>query len=93
MTEKLNASTPPLDKISDKTSDEIPELDDTFFLRADVYQGEKLIKKGRPKQTTHKKSTTIRFDPMVLEYFKSQGAGWQTKINAVLKDYIKSNPI
>lgn len=85
MTEKLNALTPALD--------DIPELNDDFFERADLYQGSKLIRQGRPKQAIHKQPTTIRLDPAILDYFKSQGKGWQTKINAVLNDYIKSNPI
>lgn len=28
--------------------DELPELDDAFFERADLYEGTKLIRRGRP---------------------------------------------
>lgn len=34
-----------------------------------------------------KRSTTIRLDADVLDWFKSMGAGYQTKINAVLRAY------
>ena len=34
-----------------------------------------------------KKTTTIRLDSDVLEWFQSMGKGYQTKINAVLKAY------
>lgn len=34
-----------------------------------------------------KKTTTIRLDADVLEWFKSMGKGYQTKINAVLRAY------
>ena len=34
-----------------------------------------------------KQSTTIRMDADVLEWFKSMGKGYQTKINAVLRAY------
>ena len=34
-----------------------------------------------------KKTTTIRIDTDVLEWFQSMGKGYQTKINAVLKAY------
>ncbi len=34
-----------------------------------------------------KKSTTIRLDADVLEWFQSMGKGYQTKINAVLRAY------
>lgn len=31
--------------------------------------------------------TGIRLDADVLDWFKSQGKGWQTRINAVLRSY------
>lgn len=33
---------------------------------------------------------TMRYDQDVLEWFRAQGAGYQTKINAVLKSYINA---
>jgi uncharacterized protein (DUF4415 family) len=33
---------------------------------------------------------TMRYDPEVLEWFRAQGAGYQTKINAVLRSYIEA---
>ncbi|WP_395947514.1 BrnA antitoxin family protein [Caedibacter taeniospiralis] len=36
----------------------------------------------------HKKtSVTIRLDSDVIDYFKSMGNGYQTKINSVLREY------
>ncbi|NTW35731.1 MAG: BrnA antitoxin family protein [Syntrophobacteraceae bacterium] len=40
----------------------------------------------KPRKT----STTIRLDVEVLEAFKAMGRGWQTRMNNVLKDYVKS---
>jgi len=37
-----------------------------------------------------KKSLTIRLDSDVLDWFKAQGKGYQTMINAVLKSYVNS---
>ena len=34
-----------------------------------------------------KKMISLRVDPDVLEFFKSQGKGYQTRINAVLRAY------
>lgn len=48
----------------------------------------KARKPGRPVGTTKadaKVRTTLRLDPDVLEAFKAQGAGWQTRINDVLR--------
>lgn len=35
-----------------------------------------------------KVAISIRLDPEVLDYFKSQGRGYQTKINAVLRSFV-----
>ena len=45
--------------------------------------------RGLQKRPT-KKSTTIRLNAEVLAFFKSQGRGWQARINDVLRDYVKS---
>jgi uncharacterized protein (DUF4415 family) len=34
-----------------------------------------------------KKPVTIRLDADVLQYFKNQGSGYQTKINEILRNY------
>ena len=44
-----------------------------------------------PQKGPLKKPVSIRLSPEVVEYFKSQGKGWQTKINNILHDYIKSH--
>lgn len=43
------------------------------------------IKRGRPKLEARKVSTTIRLDADVLERFKAEGPGWQTRINEALR--------
>ena len=35
-----------------------------------------------------KKAISIRIDPDVLDYFKSEGPGYQRRINAVLRSYV-----
>jgi uncharacterized protein (DUF4415 family) len=37
-----------------------------------------------------KQPVSIRLDEEVLDYFKSSGRGYQTRINAVLKSYVKA---
>lgn len=39
-----------------------------------------------------KVSTTLRLPPEVLAYFKATGPGWQTRIEEVLKEWIKAHP-
>jgi len=38
---------------------------------------------------TRKKAISIRVDEDVLDYFKSQGGGYQRRINAVLRSYMQ----
>jgi uncharacterized protein (DUF4415 family) len=40
-----------------------------------------------PKE--NKKQVTMRFDADILDYFKSQGRGWQGRMNAVLRSYLQ----
>lgn len=37
-----------------------------------------------------KTPVSIRLDPEVLAFFKAQGKGYQTRINAVLRAYVKA---
>jgi uncharacterized protein (DUF4415 family) len=39
-------------------------------------------------RTENKRQVTMRFDADVLEYFKSQGRGWQSRMNAVLRGFV-----
>lgn len=59
------------------TSD-IPELDASFLENA-------VVSMPRPKA-----SVCIRLDQDVLEWFKSQGKGYQTRINALLRAYMEA---
>ena len=43
---------------------------------------------GRPKAEVTKERITIRLSPEVLEHFRSQGPGWQTRIDEVLKELV-----
>jgi uncharacterized protein (DUF4415 family) len=37
-----------------------------------------------------KKAVSIRLDPAVIEYFKEQGRGYQSRINTVLMQFVDS---
>ncbi len=50
-----------------------------------------LAKRGRPVKSNPKKSTTIRLNAEVLDFFKNRGKGWQTKINDILQKYVDSH--
>lgn len=42
--------------------------------------------RGRPPKGTRKVNQTLRLDPDVLEAFRQEGRGWQTRINRVLRE-------
>lgn len=43
------------------------------------------------QKTPVKVSTTIRLSPEVMEAFKATGKGWQTRIDAALKEWLKTH--
>jgi uncharacterized protein (DUF4415 family) len=51
-------------------------------------------KAGRPVGTLKaapKQATTIRLSPEVMAAFKATGKGWQTRIDAALKDWLQTH--
>lgn len=49
--------------------------------------------RGRPKADETKVFTAIRLDADLLETFKATGKGWQTRMNAALRQFIAEHPI
>lgn len=51
-------------------------------------------RRGRPEgsyKADPKVVTTIRLSPDVMAAFKATGAGWQTRIDAALKDWLQTH--
>ena len=44
--------------------------------------------RGRPRAAAPKQRITIRLSPDVLEKFRAAGRGWQTRIDAALRDWL-----
>ena len=47
-----------------------------------------LVRRGL-KPVVRKKLLTLRIDRDVVEWYRSQGAGYQTRINALLRAYME----
>lgn len=62
-----------------KASPEHPETDVRHIVRG-------LVRKGL-KPLPSKASVSLRVDQDVLEWFKAQGTGYQTRINTVLRAF------
>ncbi len=80
-------------KISPAEYNEIPELPEEFFTKGQLYLNGKQVERrvrGRQKKPT-KKQLTIRLNNEVIDFFKDQGNGWQTRINDILQRYVDSH--
>lgn len=71
-----------------KNEDERPAT--TEELRAGIETNRR--KRGRPAGSGTKEQVAIRFDRDVITAFRASGAGWQTRINDALKDWLKTHP-
>jgi hypothetical protein len=65
--------------------DDAPELTDEWFETADVHENGRLISRGRPKSESAKKAISLRVDADVLDRFKADGRGWQSRMNEALR--------
>ncbi len=72
--------------------DDAPEWTDEMFDRADYYEGDKLVRRGRPKSEHPKVAISIRLSEDVLACFKASGPGWQSRIDAALKEWLAEHP-
>jgi uncharacterized protein (DUF4415 family) len=50
------------------------------------------VRRGRPPAELTKVSTTIRLDADILDAFRAGGAGWQSRINAALREWLRNQP-
>jgi uncharacterized protein (DUF4415 family) len=70
--------------------DDAPELTREFFRAADLHDGKKLVRRGRPPIGDRpKQAVKLRLSPDVLEHFRAGGAGWQTRINETLEKAVQ----
>lgn len=77
----IKSDLPRIDAMSDKDIDysDEPETDAAFWQCAEV------------NAPAVKRQVTLRIDPDIVEFFKASGQGYQTRINAVLRSYVKAH--
>jgi uncharacterized protein (DUF4415 family) len=77
-------------KLAKKTSAKVLDADNPPW--TEDMLGAPILKRGRgPQAMPTKVLTSVRLDADILEFFKSQGAGYQSKMNEVLKDWVKTH--
>jgi uncharacterized protein (DUF4415 family) len=65
--------------------DDAPGLTETFFDRAEIRKGGRIVRRGRPPLPNPKQAVKLRLDADVLAAYRKTGVGWQTRINADLR--------
>ncbi len=77
-------------EIQPEEYEEIPELTDEWFDKADLHVGDRLIRRGRgrPPADAPKKLVSLRLDQDVIDRFRAGGPGWQSRINAALRKHL-----
>jgi uncharacterized protein (DUF4415 family) len=75
---------PRLQSISDEDINlsDCPEVTPEMFAKA-------IVKRGGLPVAKNKAQVTLRIDSDVLDWFKSQGRGYQTQINSLLRAYME----
>lgn len=48
-------------------------------------------KRGRPPLEEPKEHVNIRLDADIVQSFRSTGAGWQTRLNNALRDWLRAH--
>ena len=64
--------------------DDAPEWTQDQWDRAEIRIGEKVIRRGRPAGST-KRLVSLRLDEAVIDRFRADGPGWQSRINEALR--------
>jgi len=49
------------------------------------------LRRGQPQASVTKERITIRLSPDVVDAFRATGSGWQTRMDAALKDWLKTH--
>lgn len=77
-------------KLPKKTSAKVNDPDNPAW--TEDMLGAPVLKRGRgPQAAPTKVLTSVRLDADILEFFKAQGSGYQSRINAALRMEVERN--
>jgi uncharacterized protein (DUF4415 family) len=77
-------------KLPKKTSAKVDDPDNPAW--TEDMLGAPVLKRGRgPQAAPTKVLTSVRLDADILEFFKAQGSGYQSRINAALRMAVERN--
>jgi uncharacterized protein (DUF4415 family) len=67
------------------SADDLPEITEQWLAGADLYDGKKLVRRGRPPLENPRKLLSLRLQPQIIAKWKASGPGWQTRMVKVLE--------
>ena len=76
----------PFDADSEPYDPNDPDAVAAYWASATIKRG-----RGRPAADSKRPTLNMRIDADVLAAFKATGPGWQTRINAALKDWLRGH--
>jgi uncharacterized protein (DUF4415 family) len=95
--ERLIAAAPGKDRAP--TPSEAQQMEQAIVVQGGGYAAvrEAMAKKRMrgergPQATPTKQLVSVRYSPEVLQHFKATGAGWQTRMNEALLEWVHKHP-
>ena len=70
--------------------DDVPQITDDWIAAAELRDGKKAVRRGRPVGST-KTPTTVWLGNEVLQAFRATVPRWQSRLNAALADLLKTH--
>lgn len=61
------------------------EITDAWISEADLYHGDKLVRRGRPRLASPRQLLSLRLPAEVVARWRATGPGWQTRMVQVLE--------
>jgi uncharacterized protein (DUF4415 family) len=75
------------------TAAAMSDPDATPFTDSEWEKAKSMARLGRPKADETKERITIRLSRDVVTQFRATGDGWQTRLNAALRQYLNEHPL
>ena len=91
-TKKIDAASRPDDENPEWTREDFKRAQSAPALIGEIFGPEAAEavaqRRGRPRKAAPKINQTLRLDVDVVDAYRRQGRGWQTRINAVLRAHM-----
>ncbi|MBW8067959.1 BrnA antitoxin family protein [Ferrovum sp.] len=88
---KLGTILPTPEEDAAITASAMSDPDSTPFTNQEWERVRPSVRIGRPHAAVTKERITIRLSRDVVAQFRASGDGWQTRVDAALKDWLKTH--